>query len=231
MTARLSLRNISKTYTQANEVTHALQGASLDVAAGELVAIVGPSGSGKTTLLAIAGALLAPTEGEVLIDGTAITDQDDASLARIRLKEIGFILQSSNLVPFLTARDQLEVMGYLARANRSETRKRATALMEELGIIGRAGHYPEAMSGGERQRVAIARALMNDPAVILADEPTANLDSKRGRSVVEMLLRLVREGGKAGVLVTHDERMLDLVDRTYHIADGVLTSETALAAD
>jgi putative ABC transport system ATP-binding protein len=231
MTARLSIQNISKTYTQADDVTHALHDASLEVGAGELVAIVGPSGSGKSTLLAIAGALLEPTGGQVLIDGEPLSGQNEAQLSRMRLRHIGFILQASNLVPFLTARDQLEVMGYLAKADRGATRTQASALMEELGISGRANRYPEEMSGGERQRVAIARALMNDPAVILADEPTANLDSKRGRAVVEMLSRLVREGGKAGVLVTHDERMLDLVDRTYHIADGVLTDQVAIAAD
>jgi len=225
MTARLSIQNVSKTYAQADDVTHAVRNASLEVDAGELVAIVGPSGSGKSTLLAMAGALLAPTEGEVLIDGEPITGKSDTYLARVRLRQIGFILQASNLVPFLKASDQLEVMGYLAKADRKATRARAAELMDELGIGGRANRYPEEMSGGERQRVAIARALINDPAVILADEPTANLDSKRGRSVVEMLSRLVREGGKAGVMVTHDERMLDLVDRTYHIADGVLVQQ------
>jgi len=225
MTARLSIQNVSKTYAQADDVTHAVRNASLEVDAGELVAIVGPSGSGKSTLLAMAGALLVPTEGEVLIDGEPITGKSDSYLARVRLRQIGFILQASNLVPFLKASDQLEVMGYLAKADRKATRARAAELMDELGIGGRANRYPEEMSGGERQRVAIARALINDPAVILADEPTANLDSKRGRSVVEMLSRLVREGGKAGVMVTHDERMLDLVDRTYHIADGVLVQQ------
>ena len=225
MTARLSIQNVSKTYAQADDVTHAVRNASLEVDAGELVAIVGPSGSGKSTLLAMAGALLVPTEGEVLIDGEPITGKSDTYLARVRLRQIGFILQASNLVPFLKASDQLEVMGYLAKADRKATRARAAELMDELGIGGRANRYPEEMSGGERQRVAIARALINDPAVILADEPTANLDSKRGRSVVEMLSRLVREGGKAGVMVTHDERMLDLVDRTYHIADGVLVQQ------
>jgi len=225
MTARLFIQNVSKTYAQADDVTHAVRNASLEVDAGELVAIVGPSGSGKSTLLAMAGALLVPTEGEVLIDGEPITGKSDSYLARVRLRQIGFILQASNLVPFLKASDQLEVMGYLAKADRKATRARAAELMDELGIGGRANRYPEEMSGGERQRVAIARALINDPAVILADEPTANLDSKRGRSVVEMLSRLVREGGKAGVMVTHDERMLDLVDRTYHIADGVLVQQ------
>lgn len=224
MAALLSLQNVSKTYQQADEITHAVQNVTLEVHPGEFVAIVGPSGSGKTTLLAMAGALLSPTEGQVLIEETSTGNLNAKQLADLRLRRIGFILQSSNLVPFLRARDQLEVMGYLAGANRGETTARAEAILTDLGLGKHGNRYPEAMSGGERQRVAIGRSLMNDPAVILADEPTANLDSKRGHQVVEMLARLVKEGNKAGVMVTHDERMLDLVDRTYHIADGVIAA-------
>lgn len=227
--SRLSLTDISKTYRSGDDVTTALEHATLEVSAGELVAVVGPSGSGKTTLLAIAGALLHPTGGEARIDGEPVFQLPAAKLAELRLRKIGFILQSSNLVPFLTSRDQLLYVARLAGITGREAEERARALLNELGLNHRANRYPESLSGGERQRVAIARALMNDPAVILADEPTANLDSGRGRQVVEMIARLVKEGGKAGVMVTHDERMLDLCDRVYRIADGVL-SETETPA-
>lgn len=222
MSALLSIQGVTKRYEHGNEATIALENINLEVNPGELVAVVGPSGSGKTTLLAIAGALLKPTRGQVVVDGVSLAGLSDKQVARLRLEKIGFILQSSNLVPFLRVRDQLLLMAHLASKNRTEAARRANELLKELGIDGRANRYPEELSGGERQRVAIARALMNDPSVILADEPTANLDSRRGRQVVEMLARLTREGGRAGVMVTHDERMLDLCDRTVRIADGVL---------
>jgi putative ABC transport system ATP-binding protein len=220
--SRLTLENVTKVYGEGDQAVTALSDASLSVEAGELVAIVGPSGSGKTTLLAVAGALLQPTRGTVAIDSEPVARMSAGQMADLRLGKIGFILQSSNLVPYLRARDQLQVVSYLAGRNDAQAKARAEELLDELGMHQRGDHYPEALSGGERQRVAIARALMNDPAVILADEPTANLDSRRGHQIVEMLRRLVKEGGKAGVMVTHDERMLDLCDRVCRIEDGVL---------
>ena len=225
MAVRLALENVSKVYGRGDASTQALREANLSVEAGELIAVVGPSGSGKTTMLAIAGALLKPTAGSVSIDGSSIDSLSTSKMAALRLEKIGFIFQASNLVPFLRARDQLLLVPYLAKRERRSVAQRATRLLEELGMGERADRYPEVLSGGERQRVAIARALINDPSVILADEPTASLDSTRGRQVVEMLSRLVKEGGKAGVMVTHDERMLDLCDRTYRIADGLLQEE------
>jgi putative ABC transport system ATP-binding protein len=225
----LELRDVSKVYGEGPRAVTAVDHASLAVEAGELVAVVGPSGSGKTTLLSIAGALLHPTSGEAIVNGTAIGELDQKQMADLRLREIGFVLQSSNLIPFLKARDQLTVIGYLARTRHAEARTRANELLDTLGLGDRKHHYPEELSGGERQRVAIARSLMNNPSLILADEPTANLDSKRGHQVVEMLSRMVREGGKAGVIVTHDERLLDLVDRVYRIEDGVLATPEVLA--
>lgn len=218
----LELNDVTKVYGEGPRAVTALDTASISVDAGELVAIVGPSGSGKTTLLSIAGALLHPTSGEAIVNGTPIGNLSQKQMADLRLREIGFVLQSSNLVPFLKARDQLTVIGYLARTRYADARASANELLDTLGLSDRKDHYPEELSGGERQRVAIARSLMNNPSLILADEPTANLDSKRGHQVVEMLSRMVREGGKAGVIVTHDERLLDLVDRVYRIEDGVL---------
>ena len=220
--AKLVLDRVTKTYGAGDNRVIAIEDASLSVAAGELVALVGPSGSGKTTFLSIAGALLHPTSGRVVLDGIDLTDLGPAALARVRLEHIGFILQSANLLPYLKARDQLLLVAEIAGRRDRNALARANRLLDTLGLTKRADHYPEALSGGERQRVAIARALMNDPAVLLADEPTASLDSSRGRKVVELLAREVKEHGKAGVIVTHDERMLDLVDRVVRIADGRL---------
>jgi putative ABC transport system ATP-binding protein len=224
----LELTNITKVYGEGTQAVTALADASITVEAGELVAIVGPSGSGKTTMLSIAGALLHPTSGTAKVSGTDISTLTAKGMADLRLREIGFVLQSSNLVPFLKARDQLLLIGYLAGTPRKESGARADKLLDTLGLGDRKRHYPEELSGGERQRVAIARSLMNNPSLILADEPTANLDSRRGHQVVEMLARMAREGGKACVIVTHDERLLDLVDRVYRIEDGVLESPEAV---
>lgn len=216
----LRLETISKIYGQGEQAVTALDSVSLSIQPGELVAIVGPSGSGKTTLLAIAGALLKPTSGEVILNGEDLSRYDAARLSRVRIGQIGFVLQSSNLIPYLTARDQLLLISELAGRRDRQASQRADELLASLGLAERRHHYPEALSGGERQRVAIARALMNDPTLILADEPTANLDSARGRAVVEMLARETHQRRKATLLVTHDERMLDLCDRVIRIEDG-----------
>lgn len=221
--SRLVLENVTKVYGEHEHAVVAVADASLTVHPGELVALVGPSGSGKTTFLAIAGALLHPTQGRVLLDGQDLTNVRPAALAQIRLQQIGFVLQSANLIPSLRARDQLLLVAEIVGRRDKAALRRADELLATLGMSGRARHYPEALSGGERQRVAIARALMNDPAVLLADEPTASLDSARGHEVVELIAREVKERGKAGVIVTHDERMLDLVDRVVRIADGRLS--------
>jgi putative ABC transport system ATP-binding protein len=200
------------------------------VDAGELVALIGPSGSGKSTLLAIAGALLTPSAGRVLLDGDDITGASEEARAKLRLERIGFVFQGSNLISYLTAREQLLFIGNLTGMPGAKAGERADRLLAELGMAERANHYPEAMSGGQRQRVAIARALMNDPHLILADEPTASLDSVRARQVVSLLGQEVREREKAAVLVTHDERLIDLCDRVVHIEDGKLTGDGAAVA-
>jgi hemin transport system ATP-binding protein len=224
---KLIIENVSKLYGAGENAVTALDNISLTVRAGEIVAVVGPSGSGKTTLLAITGALLLPTSGVVTLNGQVTTQQSASALAKFRLEHIGFILQSSNLAPYLTARDQLLLVAELAGKRDKAAQQRADRLLDELGLQQRHQRYPEALSGGERQRVAIARALMNDPDVLLADEPTANLDSVRGREAVQLLAAQVKSGNKAAIMVTHDERMLDLCDRVVRIADGRISDVTA----
>ncbi|GMA15658.1 ABC transporter ATP-binding protein [Deinococcus metallilatus] len=223
MTPILSLRNVSKTYGDGEGTITALHPATLEVRPGELVAVNGPSGSGKSTFLSIAGALLRPTSGQVVIAGQDVTALPQGALPAFRLEHLGFVLQSSNLIPYLTMREQLTLVPRLAGSNSREAARQADELLRTLGLLDRARHYPDALSGGQRQRVAIARALMNDPALILADEPTASLDGTRGREVVRMLAREVHEWGKAAVMVTHDERVLDLCDRVVQIVDGRLS--------
>jgi putative ABC transport system ATP-binding protein len=216
----LQLENISKTFGKGEAEVKALVDVNLQVHAGELLALVGPSGSGKSTMLSIAGALLTPSEGRIHLDGDDITDLGDAERTKLRLNRMGFIFQGSNLVSFLSGRDQLLFLAKMQGTSSDDAEKRADSLLESLGMGKRAKHYPEEMSGGERQRIAIARALMNDPDLILADEPTASLDSQRGRQVVELLGEQVHNSEKAGILVTHDERLIDLCDRVVRIEDG-----------
>lgn len=216
----LQLDNISKTFGKGEAEVKALVNVDLQLNAGELLALVGPSGSGKSTLLSIAGALLSPTEGKIYLDGDDITDLSDADRTQLRLNRMGFIFQGSNLVSFLSGRDQLLFLARMMGSKNGEAEKRADWLLESLGMEKRGKHYPEEMSGGERQRIAIGRALMNDPDLILADEPTASLDSQRGRQVVQLLADQVHDSEKAGILVTHDERLIDLCDRVVRIHDG-----------
>lgn len=222
----LILDGVSKVYGDAGDRVIALDDVSLTLDRGELIAVVGPSGSGKTTLLAIAGLLLRPSAGRIVLDGRDMSGLSDRDMADLRLRHIGFVLQSSNLLPYLTARDQLLLVAELAGRRDRAAAARADQLLDELGLGRRKRHYPEGLSGGERQRVAIARALMNAPGMILADEPTANLDYQRGHEVVSMLAREVRARDTGAIMVTHDERMLDLCDRVIRIADGRLTSAT-----
>ncbi|MFA1714775.1 ABC transporter ATP-binding protein [Peribacillus frigoritolerans] len=217
---KLIFENVSKIYGVGDNKVKALDDISLNVREGEFVAIVGPSGSGKSTFLSIAGALLSPSKGRLLLNGKDITTLSPKELTRVRLEKIGFVFQSSNLVSYLSVRDQLLLLSELIGKRDKTTVKKADELLSHLGLGHRADHLPEALSGGERQRVAIARSLMNDPEIILADEPTASLDSKRGRDVVEMLAHEVKSRNKAAIMVTHDERMLDLCDRVVNITDG-----------
>lgn len=223
--ALLSLKNISKSYTEGSTTVQALKQASLEVAAGELVAIIGPSGSGKSTLLSIAGALLQPTEGTVTINGQDLGNLSPKKLASFRLHELGFILQTSNLIPYLNVLDQLLLVKKMDSRVTKADKAHAKQLLTELGLSDKFKKMPNELSGGERQRVAIARAFMNNSTVILADEPTASLDSKRAFEVVQLLAKEAKERQKAAIMVTHDERMLPLCDHVYRMEDGVLTKE------
>ncbi|MCA9833085.1 MAG: ABC transporter ATP-binding protein [Thermomicrobiales bacterium] len=220
MTPILSLNQVRRDYGDGAARITALHNATFEVYAGELIALVGPSGSGKSTLLSIAGALLQPSSGEVRLAGDTIGNLDNAARTRLRLERIGFIFQASNLISFLTGREQVQWIGKLLGLPDDEANQRGDRLLEELGMTRRANHYPQEMSGGERQRIAIARALMNEPELILADEPTASLDGARGRQVVELLATEVHSRNTAGILVTHDERLIDVCDRVLRIADG-----------
>ncbi|WP_280169880.1 ABC transporter ATP-binding protein [Priestia megaterium] len=225
---KLVLESVSKSFGGGENAIVVLDDLSLRVKAGELVAIVGPSGSGKSTFLSIAGALLSPSSGRVIIDGDEINNMSSAQMNSIRLKKIGFIFQSANLIPYLTVRDQLLLVTELEGNRDKDAKKRADDLLEKLGLAHRKHHYPESLSGGERQRVAIARAWMNNPEIIFADEPTASLDSERGRAVVQMLADEVKLRGKSAVMVTHDQRMLDLCDRVVWMEDGKLAESNSV---
>ncbi|QWH18322.1 ABC transporter ATP-binding protein [Bacillus mycoides] len=222
MTSLLKLDKVSKVYGEGNTEVTALHPMSLDVKAGEFIGIVGPSGSGKSTLLSIAGALLSPSKGDIYIREQNITKLSEKEMTDIRLKKIGFIFQFANLVPYLNVKEQLLYIAKLKKENKQESEKRADHLLAAFGLGERKTHYPNQLSGGEKQRVAITRAFMNNPDLILADEPTASLDSKRAREVVEMMKREVKESQKAAIMITHDERMLDVCDRILTLRDGKL---------
>jgi putative ABC transport system ATP-binding protein len=227
----LQLTDVRKTYRSGDDEVVALDHATLEVGRDELVALVGPSGSGKTTLLSVAGALLGPSDGQVRVGDTDVSDLSEKERTAFRGTEIGFVFQAVNLVPFLTARENLTVMSSIADASKKEIEARADQLLEELGLAKRRNNLPEQLSGGERQRVAIGRALVTDPELILVDEPTASLDTELGRAVVQLLSSEVKKRGKAGIMVTHDLRMVEYTDRTLHIVDGRLGLHDESAED
>ncbi|MED1565781.1 ABC transporter ATP-binding protein [Bacillus paramycoides] len=218
----LKLDKVSKVYGEGDTEVTALHPITLDVKEGEFIGIVGPSGSGKSTLLSIAGALLSPSKGNIYVSGQDITSLSEKEMTDVRLKRIGFIFQFANLVPFLTVKEQLLYLAKLKGENKTEANEYATELLKTFGLTHRINHYPRQLSGGEKQRVAIARAFMNDPDLILADEPTASLDSKRAREVVEMMKHEVKKNKKAAIMITHDEKMLDVCDRILTLRDGKL---------
>lgn len=224
----LKLDQISKVYGEGDTEVTALHPITLDVKEGEFIGIVGPSGSGKSTLLSIAGALLSPSKGSIYVSGQNITSLSEKEMTEIRLNRIGFIFQFANLVPFLTVKEQLLYIAKLKGENKKEADEYASHLLTTFGLSHRMNHYPRQLSGGEKQRVAIARAFMNNPDLILADEPTASLDSKRAREVVEMMKHEVKKNKKAAIMITHDEKMLDVCDRILTLRDGKLLRENEI---
>ncbi|WP_154891540.1 MULTISPECIES: ABC transporter ATP-binding protein [Paenibacillus] len=223
MTTGLQMNEVTMVYGEGSNQMKALDHVSLSVEPGEFAAVVGPSGSGKSTFLSIAGAMLKASEGEVRLNGNLISTLTEKQLSTIRLKEIGFIMQSSNLVPYLHVLDQLLVVKRMSGTVSKEDQQFAMKLLEELGLGQKLRKFPEELSGGEKQRTAIARALMNDPNLILADEPTASLDTKRAHEVVSLMAQEVKSRQKAAIMVTHDERMLAYCDKVYRMNDGILT--------
>jgi putative ABC transport system ATP-binding protein len=219
----LEMSDVRKVYTMGDgsEVV-ALDHATLTLGHDEIVALVGPSGSGKTTLCSIAGGILSATQGRIVVGGEDISDHDAKELTTFRQNKVGFVFQSVNLVPFLTARENLLVVDELGRRIGAPARERADQLLQELGLADRAKNLPSQLSGGQRQRVAIGRALMNDPALVLFDEPTSALDTKLGEQVMELIHNEMKSRDIAAVVVTHDERITHYCDRSVHIVDGRL---------
>lgn len=202
-----------------------MRNASLTVRRGEVIALLGPSGSGKSTFLTAVGLINPPTSGHILIGGVLVLDGPNSlvNVRSFRRQHIGFIFQKSNLIPFLSARENVQVALELNGASPRYARRRAAELLEELGVGDRAENRPSMLSGGQQQRVAVARALANDPSVILADEPTAALDSQRGRQVMELFRAVAHEHGAGVIVVTHDHRTLEVFDTIYEMEDGVIT--------
>ena len=220
----LTMKNIVKTFGSGHTEVTALKGINFNVKQGEFVSIIGPSGSGKSTFLTISGGLQTPTSGEIAINGQSFSDLSEKKKADLRFKEIGFILQSSNLIPFLKVKEQFYLVDRVSHQKQNETV--IDDLLKSLDIYDLKESYPRDLSGGERQRVAIARALFNDPSLILADEPTASLDTDHSFEVVKLLVKEAHEKQKATVMVTHDARMIKWSDRVYRMKDGDLIEET-----
>ncbi|HWO70748.1 MAG TPA: ATP-binding cassette domain-containing protein [Actinomycetota bacterium] len=222
---------LEKVYGEGEVQVRAVRGVDLEVRRGEVVLIMGPSGSGKTTLLAMLGAMLRPTSGRVFVDGTDLTALPESRLPDFRARRFGFVFQDFNLLSALSALENVEFALNLAGVSGRTARERAARLLRGFGLGERLGFRPEKLSGGEKQRVAIARALANEPAVILADEPTANLDSRIGREVARLLRRAASEEGRSVVIVSHDTRLKDIADRVLWLEDGEFRAMSEMATD
>lgn len=229
--ATFQVSHVTKRYGVGSTEVTAVRDVSLSVAPGEIVLIMGPSGSGKTTLLLMLGALLKPTEGSIQLNGTVLSALAENRLPDIRLREFGFIFQDFNLLSALTVLENVAIVAELTGLKSRVARKKAAAILTELGLGERLNFPPEKLSGGEKQRVAIARALVNDPTLILADEPTANLDSKIGHEVMQLLQRIAKEQRRSVVIVSHDQRIKDIADRVLWLEDGQFKEMTAMAID
>ncbi|MGX7173823.1 ABC transporter ATP-binding protein [Enterococcus ratti] len=220
----IEFKEVEKHFKDGDQMIHALKKTNVCVNQGEFVAIIGPSGSGKSTFLTIAGGLQTPSKGYVLINGQEFSKLPESKRVNKRFREIGFILQASNLVPFLSVKKQLILVDKVT--HKKNYQKEAKKLFEQLGVAKLVNKYPEELSGGERQRVAIARALYNDPSIILADEPTASLDSEKGKEFVAILAKEAKEKNKAIIMVTHDTRLINKCDKVFTMEDGMLQEKT-----
>lgn len=223
MSEIMKFENVKKTFEDGSETIEALKSTSFSVNAGELVAIIGPSGSGKSTLLTMMGGLQRPSGGTITFNDKNLSSMDEKNRNKLRFDEIGFILQASNLVPFLTIEEQFKLVDKFAK--RPYDKDRAEKLMKEMDIFKRKDLYPGDLSGGERQRAAICRALYPNPKLLLADEPTASLDSEKAMQVVELLKEQTKDSDRSTVMVTHDNRLLEYCDKVYRIVDGEMTQE------
>jgi len=218
------VEDVTKEYAVGRTVVKALRGVSLEIARGEFLCIAGPSGSGKTTLLNLIGCLDKPTSGRILIEGQDVSKLSPKELAWVRRRRLGFVFQTFNLVPVLTAYENIELPLLLLGVGAAERRRRVYALLEALGISELAHHRPDEMSGGQQQRVSIARALITEPALVLADEPTANLDSETGKAIIELMHELNKTHGTTFVFSTHDPKVMARASRLIHIRDGIIDS-------
>ena len=220
----LEFINVTKSYQDGNKEIEALKETNFKIEEGQFIAIIGPSGSGKSTFLTLAGGLQTPSKGQIIINGKDYTNLSEKERSKLRFNDIGFVLQASNLVPFLTAKQQLELVDRINKQKRQKLQDQKS-LFKELGIDHLENKLPKDLSGGERQRLAIARALYNNPAIILADEPTASLDSDRAFEVVDLLSKECKDKNKSIIMVTHDNRMIEKCDHVYRMKDGILTKE------
>jgi len=224
MQSAIAVRQLTKKYEEGATGTLALRGVDLDAHSGELLMLMGPSGSGKTTLLSIMGCILTASSGSVRLAGREVVGLSEKQLPSLRLEHIGFVFQGFNLFPTLSAGENVELMLDLKGISTAKAKKRAQELLDQVGLGGKYDSFPADLSGGQKQRVAIARALAGDPGIILADEPTAALDSHTGRNVMEMMSDLAHKRGRAVVIVTHDSRVLSFADRIVTIEDGVVSN-------
>lgn len=222
----LKVKHLTKSFGKGEAQTQVLKGIDFEVQPGEFIILNGASGSGKSTLLSIIGGLLSPSEGKVILNGEDMSQLSSKALTAKRLKNIGFIFQSSHLLPYLKVKDQLVLVGKEAGLAKKEAEERAKQLLEDIGLSHRLISYPHMLSGGEKQRVAIMRAWMNEPQLLLADEPTASLDAKRATEVVEMIKNQVKTKGTIGIMVTHDERLFEYADRMLYLDEGNIVSKS-----
>ncbi|MCR9216120.1 ABC transporter ATP-binding protein [Phycisphaerales bacterium ac7] len=221
----IKANNLTREYKKGGETIRPLNGLNLEVQRGDFLALMGPSGSGKTTLLNLIAGIDSPTQGELIIDGINIATLGRNKLAAWRSEHVGYIFQLYNLVPVLTAFENVELPLMLHNLSRRERRSRVNEALEQVGIADRAGHYPRQMSGGQEQRVAIARALVTNPTIVVGDEPTGDLDKKSAKAIMELLQRINREQGRTIIMVTHDPKTTDYAGRTLHLESGSLVTD------